>query len=295
MNPTRLAPGPADPQWWMANGESLTFAVFFVLLFLLAWLERAAPRHLAEPGRKRRWPTNFALTALNVVAMGALPLGLIGAASLAEGAGFGLLCLVGASATVSVVVTLAARSFLSFGTHWLMHRIPWLWRIHRVHHLDTHLDVSTTVRFHPLEILVQAAIGVPVAALLGLSPLVLVLYEIADAAVTLWSHANLRWPEWLERLLRRVVVTPGLHRVHHSTLRRETDSNFGAVLPLWDQVFGTYRIETQTPLERMPIGLDEVRDARTASIGWLLRSPMLDLTAADTPAAAQLTVKQDNR
>jgi sterol desaturase/sphingolipid hydroxylase (fatty acid hydroxylase superfamily) len=281
-----------DAQWWMQHGEAVTVAVFFVLLLLLACLERVAPRHLAVPHRAQRWPANAALTALNVMVMGLVPLSLIGAALLAETAGFGLLCQMEASTTVTIVVTLGARSFLSFGTHWLMHHVPWLWRVHRVHHLDTHLDVSTTVRFHPLEVLVQAAIGVPLVLLMGLSPLVLVLYEVADAAVTVWSHANVRWPSWLDRLLRRVLVTPDLHRVHHSTLVNESNSNFGAVLTVWDQLFGTFRTQTSVPLDRMSIGLQDLRDARTDRTFWLLRSPWLDWPAAD--GLATLAPKEDS-
>jgi sterol desaturase/sphingolipid hydroxylase (fatty acid hydroxylase superfamily) len=289
MQNLNLAAWPLDAAWWMRQGEALTYAIYLGLLLLLALAERRAPWHRAAPRRRQRWPANFTLTAVNVVVMGAMPLGMIGAAKLAQDAGFGLLCVLEASTAVAFVATLAARSLLSYGTHRAMHRLPWLWRIHRVHHLDTHLDVSTTVRFHPLETVIQLAIGVPTAFLLGLMPLALVLYEIADAIVNLGSHANLRWPPGVERALRRIVVTPGVHRIHHSTLRAETDSNYGAVLTLWDQVFGTFRTRTASPLAEMDLGLTQARDERTDSAAWLLRSPWqsLDDDASPPHAATQ--------
>jgi sterol desaturase/sphingolipid hydroxylase (fatty acid hydroxylase superfamily) len=173
---------------------------------------------------------------------------------------------------VSVPLTLLARGFISFFTHRLMHGVPWLWRLHRVHHLDTELDVTTTVRFHPLELVVGALPGIPIVVAFGLVPWVLVLYEVLDVAVTLWSHSNLRIPAPLDRVLRYVVVTPDLHRVHHSTWQPETDSNFGAVFPVWDLVFGTYRATPRDGHERMRLGLDEVRGREAHRVFWLLGS-----------------------
>jgi len=149
-------------------------------------------------------------------------------------------------------------------------------RVHRVHHLDTELDISTTVRFHPAEFIVNLAVGIPIVVAFGLSPWVLLLYEIFDAVITLFSHANVRIPPALDRVLRYVIVTPDLHRVHHSAWQTETDSNFGAVFPVWDIVFGTFRTATREPHETMALGLEEVRDDRASRLGWLLRSPLLD-------------------
>jgi sterol desaturase/sphingolipid hydroxylase (fatty acid hydroxylase superfamily) len=142
-----------------------------------------------------------------------------------------------------------------------------------VHHFDTALDVSTTVRLHPAELLVQLAIGAPLVLALGLSPWVLMLYEILDAGVTVFSHANISLPTWIERWLRVLIVTPDLHRVHHSARQPETDSNFGAVLPFWDIVFGTYRTRSREQLASMRLGLAEIRDARAHGFAWLLTSP----------------------
>ena len=153
-----------------------------------------------------------------------------------------------------------------------MHVVPAFWRVHRVHHLDTELDVSTTVRFHPLEFVIQALPAVPLIVTFGAIPWVLACYELLDVAVTLWSHSNLRVPERLDRILRRVIVTPDLHRIHHSAWKTETNSNFGAVFPIWDLVFGTFRATSREPHERMRLGLDERRGHDAHRPLWLLVS-----------------------
>ncbi len=176
---------------------------------------------------------------------------------------------------VVIVVTLLLRGFVSYYTHYLNHRIAFLWRFHRVHHMDKSLDVSSTVRFHPLELLFSLSLGVPFVIVLGLSPWVLLLYELLDVSVTLFSHANLRLPTAVNRWLRYIIVTPDLHRVHHSTWQPETDSNFSAVFPLWDLLFGTFRTHTREPLERMELGLKEFRGKEVYRGGWLLLSPLI--------------------
>ena len=258
--------------WILAHGESLQFALFFGLLALLVVGERLVPRRPGPLDRRTRWPTNLLLTGLNVVVLSVLPLSFLGVAVWAQGRGWGLLNSVSLPLAVSVPLTLLARGFISFFTHRLMHGVPWLWRLHRVHHLDTELDVTTTVRFHPLELVVGALPGIPFVVVLGLVPWVLVLYEVLDVAVTLWSHSNLRIPAPLDRVLRYVIVTPDLHRVHHSTWQPETDSNFGAVFPVWDLVFGTYRATPRDGHERMRLGLDEVRGREAHRLFWLIGS-----------------------
>jgi sterol desaturase/sphingolipid hydroxylase (fatty acid hydroxylase superfamily) len=153
-----------------------------------------------------------------------------------------------------------------------MHMVPTFWRLHRVHHLDTELDVTTTVRFHPLEFVVQTLAAVPIVIAFGLTPWVLVLYEILDVAVTLWTHSNTRLPAVVERVLRYFVVTPDVHRIHHSAWKPETNSNFGAVFPLWDLIFGTFRSESRDGHEHMRLGLDEVRGREAQRPLWLLGS-----------------------
>ncbi|MFN7940179.1 MAG: sterol desaturase family protein [Thermoanaerobaculia bacterium] len=261
--------------WVLTHAEDLQFELFFGLLAVFGLAEALAPRRPGPMRRRARWLTNFALTALNIVVMGLLPLTFFDAAVWAANQRFGVGHWIALPAAATILGTLLVRGFISFFTHYLAHRVPALWRLHRVHHLDTELDVSTTVRFHPAEFALNLAVGVPIVALWGLSPWVLMFYEILDAGVTLFSHANVRVPVALDRVLRYVIVTPDLHRVHHSAWQTETDSNFGAVFPIWDLVFGTFRTATREPQATMTLGLEEVRDGRENRLGWLLRSPLL--------------------
>ena len=195
--------------WILQHGDDLQVALFFSLLFVLIGLERLAPRRPGPMERARRWPVNFLMTALNLVAMSLLPVSFISAALWAGARGIGILNYIRPPAIVLIVVTLLVRAFISFNTHYLNHIIPILWRVHRVHHLDTELDVSTTVRLHPLEFVINLLLGVPVVLAFGLTPWVLVGYEVLDVVVTLSSHSNVRLAFALDRVLRYLIVTPG--------------------------------------------------------------------------------------
>jgi sterol desaturase/sphingolipid hydroxylase (fatty acid hydroxylase superfamily) len=258
-------------------GEDLQVYLFFGFLTGFLILEKLIPKRRPEGPQAQRWLTNSALTVVTIMLLPLLPVSFITAAWWARQHEIGLLNLLGDQlpATALIVLTLLLRGFISFGTHYLNHKISFLWRFHRVHHLDTELDVSSTVRFHPLETPLALAIGLPVVLLFGLSPWVLIFYELLDVTVNLFSHANIRLPAQLNRYLRYVIVTPDLHKVHHSSYKPETDSNFSAVFPIWDILFGTFRTDTREPLETMPLGLDEPRDPEANRFWWLLASPFI--------------------
>jgi sterol desaturase/sphingolipid hydroxylase (fatty acid hydroxylase superfamily) len=258
-------------------GEDLQVFLFFGFLVLFVGVERLLPRrHPANPQVKRWW-TNASLSILAIMSMPLVPVSFITAAVWAEKNGVGLLNLMQAELPelLLLVATLLLRGFVSFFTHYLNHKIPLLWRFHRVHHMDTELDVSSTVRFHPLEMPLSMAVGLPLVVAFGLSPWVLLFYELFDVTVTLFSHSNIRLPERLNRYLRYIIVTPDLHKVHHSTFRPETDSNYSAVFPIWDILFGTFRTKTREPMETMKLGLEEIREPRTNNFWWLLASPFI--------------------
>jgi sterol desaturase/sphingolipid hydroxylase (fatty acid hydroxylase superfamily) len=270
-------------QWILTHGDALQIGLFFGLLLVLAGVEWMVPRRSGSMDRKARWPTNLLFTFLNLMMLGVLPISIISTAFWAEEREYGLLHDFAPPAAVAVIATLLVRGFISFFTHYLMHMVPAFWRLHRVHHLDTELDVTTTVRFHPLEFAVQILPAVPLVAVFGLTPWVLVLYETLDVAVTLWTHSNTRLPAAVDRVLRYIVVTPDLHRIHHSAWKPETNSNFGAVFPVWDLIFGTFRAEPRDGHEHMRLGLDEVRGRDAQRPLWLLGSvrqdqllPMID-------------------
>ncbi len=262
-------------QWIIQNAEDLQFILFFALLFVFSLAEVFEPKRVGPMRRKQRWLTNFLLTGLNVVVLSLLPVSFFSAAVWAHKNGLGIFNQFTLPFGLLIVANLLGRGFISFFTHYLMHKVPLLWRLHRVHHLDTEMDVSTTVRFHPLEFVAALLLGVPIVIGLGLSLWILLLYEIWDAAVNLFSHANIRVPGPVNRVLRYIIVTPDLHRVHHSSWQPETDSNFSAVFPIWDIIFGTFRTQTRAPQETMQLGLEEVRDQRTNRFAWLLGSPFI--------------------
>lgn len=261
--------------WIVAHGDGVKTMLFFSFFAVFGVVEALAPARRDPPRRKQRWTANLVLTTVNVAVILSLPVTFLSAAIWAQKEGLGLLNTVGLPLGVFVVGNLLARAFISFFTHYLYHKVPMLWRVHRVHHFDTELDVSTTVRFHPLEFPINLAIGVPIVIASGLSPWVLLIYEILNAGVTVFSHANVRLSAPVERVLRYFVVTPDLHRIHHSSWQPETNSNFGALFPVWDIVFGTLRTNARAPHETMPLGLDEVRDGRERRLGWLLASPFI--------------------
>lgn len=255
-------------------GEILQYAVYFGFLAALGVLETLAPGRTASPERRRRWPTNFGLTALNIVALGALPVTGIGIAILARDQGWGLLASSPLTPGVAVLMMLLGRSLVSYGTHIAMHKVPILWRVHRVHHTDRFLDVSTTVRFHPLEFVIQLVPNALLLLALGLPPWALVVYEILDTTTNLFIHANVRLPARADYWLRWLVVTPAMHRVHHSAYWPETDTNYGVVVPWWDRLFGTYRAALARGPQQTMLGLGECQDGRADAFEWLLLLPL---------------------
>jgi sterol desaturase/sphingolipid hydroxylase (fatty acid hydroxylase superfamily) len=261
------------PSLMIERGESLQYILFFGFLTFFLAAEAVMPRRTTPPERGRRWPTNLGLTLTNVLALGFVPFSFISAALWARGANIGLLNSIDLPVWALVSTTLLLRGLISTGTHLLAHKIPWLWRIHRVHHLDTELDVTSTVRFHPLEFFVNPLIGVPIVLLFGLPAWVLAFYELLDIVVTLFSHSNIRLPKRLNRVLQTIIVTPDLHRIHHSSWQPETDSNYGAVFPIWDLVFGTFRATPRDRQKDMELGLRELRKSKGNTYLPLLLSP----------------------
>lgn len=247
------------------HDEPLQYAAFFGALALMAVLELRVRR-----GRERfrRWPANWALAALNIVLLGALPLSGLAMADLARERGWGLLNHPAVPLGAALALGFLARSFVSYGIHMAMHKVPLLWRVHRVHHSDTALDVSTTVRFHPLEFAIQVPLVMGALLALGIHPAVVIAYEIFDAAMNVFTHADVRLPRPLDRALRFAIVTPEMHRIHHSAAQAETDSNYGATLAIWDRLFRTHRAGAPAA-----IGLGEWRDARPRSLAWMLALP----------------------
>lgn len=261
-----------------AGGEALLRLSIFAGVFgALAALEYAWPRRVPLASRVRRWGTNVGLSALNTlllrVSFFAVPaLGVI-AAAFGEARGWGLFPALGAPGLVAAIAGFLLLDLAVYVQHVMFHLVPPLWRIHRVHHADTELDVSTGIRFHPVEILISQAWKIAVVLALGVPVLAVLVFEIALNATSMFSHSNLRIPERVDSLVRRVIVTPDMHRVHHSTVMHEANSNFGFNLSVWDRIFTTYRSRPALDHTTMPLGLASYRDERPQRFLWLLQFP----------------------
>jgi sterol desaturase/sphingolipid hydroxylase (fatty acid hydroxylase superfamily) len=263
---------------WFGSGTNVAWFVGFWLsvVFLLS-LERRVPAFQSDPERTDRWPTNFGLGFLNAVLLVITPASTISAAEWASRAGVGLLNEISMPLWLSICCTLAVYSLTVYLIHIIDHKTPWLWRLHRVHHLDTHIDVSTSQRHHPLELIVNTPILVAITIVFGLTSSVILIYEGVEAITDFFSHANLRLPESLDRIVRWVFVTPNMHSLHHSSHQPETDSNYGQVFTVWDRLFGTYRAEPAWGYGKLQIGLQEIRDDRAWNFWWQMKSPALSL------------------
>jgi len=238
-------------------------------------MEIMVPRSLSPPNRMRRWSSNFALTFLGIVLLSTIPLSGFVVADWASKGSFGLLNRVALPPLFVLVLTCLARSLGSWVLHICMHKVPGLWRIHRIHHLDQFMDISTTTRFHPIEFLLSLTTGMTTTALLGLPVWALLAYEPLEAAIRVFSHANIRLPQWIDQTLRFFISTPGMHRIHHSIYRSETDSNYGTIFSVWDRLFRTYVSPQGKDLARMPLGLEVKEKQKVNSLWWLLENPLL--------------------
>ncbi|MEQ1439248.1 sterol desaturase family protein [Fontimonas sp. SYSU GA230001] len=254
---------------------ALRLTIFVVLLAALILAERHWPRRRDDRRVRARWPVNFGLVAIDSLLVRLLlGAGAVGAAQWAQAQGWGLLRLLPLPDAVRGVVALLALDFLIYWQHRIFHAVPALWRLHRVHHSDTAFDVSTALRFHPVEILLSMLIKMAAVAALGAPPWAVVAFEALLNGTAMFNHANLRLPPALDRVLRWIVVTPDMHRVHHSVHRQETDSNFGFNLPWWDRLFGSYRAQPVNGHEAMQIGLERFREPGEQTLRRLLAQPL---------------------
>jgi len=253
----------------------LRLLLFLLLVVLLGAAEWAWPRHAAMARRRRRWPVNFGLGLLGVLAVRLLlPWLAVDAAIWARSAHAGLLYLLRTPAWPAAAIAFVGLDLVIYAQHRLMHRVGWLWRLHRVHHTDVALDVSSAVRFHPLEILFSMAVKVAAVVTLGAAPTVVVTFEIVLSSFALATHANVALPIRLDRALRWVFVTPDMHRIHHSVLHTEHDRNFGFHVSWWDRLFGSYLAAPRSPPATLALGLEQFREDRDQGLLAVLVQPV---------------------
>jgi sterol desaturase/sphingolipid hydroxylase (fatty acid hydroxylase superfamily) len=252
--------------------EHVLFVAFWGAVIVLGTIEYLAPQFAGDVDRRRRWFTNFGLGILNGLIVSAIPAATVSAALWAHESHFGLLNLLSAPWWLLMIATVLVRSLAQYVFHVLCHKTPLLWRLHRVHHSDVHLDVSSALRNHPLEFIISIAFLTSVIAICGLSPVALAAYETVELFAIIITHANLKTPSAIESL-RPLFVTPRLHQLHHSPLQIETDSNYGNLFSFWDRACGTYRGETIQPGPTLRFGLDEISDARAGDLQAQLTLP----------------------
>ncbi|MDZ7645434.1 MAG: sterol desaturase family protein [Woeseiaceae bacterium] len=257
--------------WMLANEAQVRLGAFLLVFGGLIVAQRLWPRR-DVPGGWRRSATNIALVVIDTAILRvAFPLLAFDLSLRVEESGTGLLH--GLPPALAVVAGILLLDVAIYWQHRLLHMIPFLWRLHRVHHADTGFDVTTGVRFHPLEIVLSMGIKLGLIALLGVPPIAVLIFELALSLGSLFTHANLYLPATLDRRLRWLFVTPEMHRIHHSWHRDETDSNYGFHLSIWDRLFRSYRTQPRDGHEAMTIGLHEFRDNRSQSLASLLLNP----------------------
>ncbi len=231
-----------------------------VLVAMAAW-EVFAPKRELIAGKPWRWTSNLTLVFLNAaLARLVIPVTAVAAALFANSQGWGLLQLVKWPWWLEIAIAVLVFDLAIYLQHVMFHAVPLLWRLHLVHHADLDFDVTTGLRFHTLEILLSALIKLAVVLVLGPPAVAVVVFEVLLNATSMFNHSNVGMPPWLDRLLRLIVVTPDMHRVHHSVIHRETNSNFGFNLPWWDYLLGTYRAQPKYGHEQMTIGLTSYRN-----------------------------------
>jgi sterol desaturase/sphingolipid hydroxylase (fatty acid hydroxylase superfamily) len=258
---------------WAAE-PYIRLGAFFGVFAAMALWEWAAPRRKRLVSRWVRWPNNLAITAINTALLRVIfPTAAVGLALLAEQRGWGLLNNLPLPDWGKIVLAVVALDFVIYLQHVMFHAVPLFWRLHRMHHADLDFDVTTGARFHPVEILVSMVIKLAAVAALGAPALAVLIFEVLLNATSMFNHANVRLPARIDRVLRWVVVTPEMHRVHHSVVPAETNSNFGFNAPWWDRLFGTYRAQPAAGHEGMTIGLTQFRDPRELWLDRLLLQP----------------------
>jgi sterol desaturase/sphingolipid hydroxylase (fatty acid hydroxylase superfamily) len=236
------------------------FAAVFVVMCL--W-EIASPRRVLSVSKLQRWTHNLGLLLLNSLVLRVLfPAAAVGIAYTAAASGWGLFNRVDLPYWLEVLVAVLLLDLAIYLQHLMMHRVPLLWRLHRVHHADLDIDMTTGSRFHTLEIIVSMLIKWAVIFLLGPALLAVLIFETLLNGMAVFNHANVRLPGTMDRLLRLLLITPDVHRVHHSILRHETNSNYGFNLSIWDRAFGTYIDQPEKGHSAMTIGIPEFRDPR---------------------------------
>jgi sterol desaturase/sphingolipid hydroxylase (fatty acid hydroxylase superfamily) len=270
------------------NEGTVLFLGMVAALSLAMLLEGLFPRRAETPDTNRRWINNIALTLVNQANVNWMT-AVVGVllAWWGEEQNVGLLRHADLGFWPTLLLAILTFELIAYGFHRALHAVPWLWRLHAVHHNDTELDVTTTYRNHPLELIVNTPLTVPVILLLGFPVAVVVAYQLIKTTVSVLAHSNIRLPEGVDRRLRWLIVTPDYHRLHHCSERRHTDSNFSAAFPLYDYLFGTARSRPYADHASMQLGLEYFRSPEDGRLDRLLLLPFVWKRALAREASVQ--------
>ena len=265
-------------EYTLAHEPAIRLAAFFGIFALMAAWEVAAPRRVRLHSRAVRWTANLGLVVLNTVLLRLLfPLAAVGFAAFAAERGWGLLNNLALPEPLALLLAVVAMDFAIWLQHVMFHAVPALWRLHQVHHADPDYDLTTGARFHPVEIVLSMLIKISVIAVIGAPAAAVLVFEVLLNATAMFNHGNVRLPDGADAGLRLLLVTPDMHRVHHSTDHTEANSNFGFNLSVWDRLFGTYRAQSRLPQQSMEIGVTGLTgDPRCVSLTGMLAIPFIN-------------------
>ena len=259
----------------IANEQAIRLGLFLLIFLGMSLWEVLAPRRSQAFDRRARWPHNIGLLLLDVALLRVVAPGAAIAVALSgEAHSWGLVNALGLPAWAAIVLAVALLDLAIYFQHVMFHAVPTLWRLHRVHHTDLDFDLTTGTRFHPIEILISTGIKCAAVAAIGAPAFSVLVFELLLNGTAMFNHANVRLPKLLDSMLRWAIVTPDMHRVHHSIVYNETNSNFGFNLPWWDRLFGTYRAQPAAGHEAMVIGVDAFRSREDLRLNRLLMQPL---------------------
>ncbi|MGP0629014.1 sterol desaturase family protein [Nitrospina sp. 32_T5] len=257
------------------NVDQIRFAIFLGVFVLLLGLERLIPRHPTVDSKLRRLGINLGLTGVNVVLVKLfLSTAAVGAAAFAADRGWGLFNYLDWPMWIEVVLTIVFFDFMIYLQHVVVHMIPFFWRFHIVHHSDLDLDVTSALRFHPVEILGSMLFKMGLVLAIGPSVLAVIIFEAVLNGMAQFTHSNIYIPEPVDRVLRRLIVTPDMHRIHHSEEMRETNSNYGFNLSIWDRMLGTYIADAQKAQPEIVIGVPQYKQPEQLTFGRVVMLPL---------------------
>lgn len=254
----------------------IRLGIFIGLFLILAMMELFAPRRELEHVKAKRWLTNWIIVIIDSFVLRLIFTGAaVGVALWAETNGYGLFNVLDVSTAIAVIISFIALDFAIWFSHLASHKVPLLWAVHRMHHSDVDIDVSTAIRFHPIEIVLSMIWKMLIVVILGAPAFSVLVFEIVLNGTAMFNHSNIKLPLGMDRIVRLFVVTPDMHRVHHSIVHDETDSNYGFNLAIWDRIFGTYIDQPEAGHKAMKIGLSEWQDKRPTQLLWSLKVPFI--------------------